>query len=178
METELEIIFNNDLSLNKEFIRKFKDKVNWIWISSYQKMDEDFIREFQDKVNWKEISIYQELNEDFIREFKDKVDWYYISIHQKLNENFIREFQDKVDWYYIHNLLDFGYEFIKEFKNKINFSYILEKNGYCIRKIKNIDLTIDEIKYIIYSNDYNSNELSFNEFVDLAIRLIKLKVFQ
>ena len=60
-------------NISKDFIRKFKDKVNWYWISSKIKLSEDFIREFQDKVNWYWISCKQKLSEDFIREFQDKV---------------------------------------------------------------------------------------------------------
>ena len=76
-------------------IEQFKDKVDWYYISEYQKLSEDFIREFQDKVKWDWISMFQKLSEDLIREFQNKIDWYNISYHQKLSEDFIREFQDK-----------------------------------------------------------------------------------
>jgi hypothetical protein len=42
-------------------------------------LSEKFIREFQDKVDWEFISRYQKLSEDFIREFKVKVEWNFIS---------------------------------------------------------------------------------------------------
>ena len=82
---------------------EFKDKVNWYWISKYQKLSEEFIREFKNKVNWYWISKYQKLSEEFIREFKGKVDWDRISKYQKLNEDFIREFKLTIDsdnWLY------------------------------------------------------------------------------
>jgi len=65
-----------------------KDIKKWYWIeiSKYQYLTEDFIREFKDKVDWWYISYYQELSEPFIREFKDKVDWWYISYYQKLSK--------------------------------------------------------------------------------------------
>ena len=59
----------------------FADKLDWAYISQYQKLSESFIREFKDKVDWEEITLYQNLSEDFIREFKDYVDWNYITTH-------------------------------------------------------------------------------------------------
>ena len=38
-------------------------------------LSEDFIREFKKKVKWVYISQYQTLSEDFILEFKEKIDW-------------------------------------------------------------------------------------------------------
>ena len=59
-----------DNILFENFIREFKDKVDWYYISEYQKLSEDFIREFKDNVNWKFITKYQKLTKAFIREFK------------------------------------------------------------------------------------------------------------
>jgi len=44
-------------------------------ISSCQTLSEDFIREFKNEVDWENISMYQTLSEDFIREFGKKVKW-------------------------------------------------------------------------------------------------------
>ena len=101
-------------------VEKFKYRVNWNYISRYQKLSEDFIREFQTEVNWYYISKYRKLSEDFIREFQDKVDWYYISKYQKLSEDFIREFQDKVKWDYILCSQKLSKKFQKEFKDTLD----------------------------------------------------------
>jgi len=105
--------------LSEKFIREFQDKVNWDDISYDQKLSEKFIIEFQDKVKWYDIFIFQKLSEKFIREFKDKVNWYYISRCQKLSEKFIREFQDEVDWHYISYYQKLSEKFIREFKDKV-----------------------------------------------------------
>lgn len=47
----------------KHFWGKFKDKVNWDYISVYQKLSEEFIEKFKDKVIWTYISEYQKLSE-------------------------------------------------------------------------------------------------------------------
>lgn len=64
-----------------------------ICISAYQTLSEEFIREFKDRVNWNYISHVQILSEDFIREFKDRVDWTNIFKRQKLSKKFRKEFE-------------------------------------------------------------------------------------
>jgi hypothetical protein len=78
-------------------------KVNWYYVSQYQRLSEEFIKEFQDKVNWYYVSQYQRLSEEFIKEFQDKVNWSCVSECQKLSEKFIREFNIEVpsnNWLY------------------------------------------------------------------------------
>ena len=110
--------------LTEDFIREFKDKVDWYYISVYQNLSEDFIREFQDKVNWNAISEYQRLSEAFIREFQDKVNWSSISARQKISEDFIREFQDKVDWVIISVYQKLSENFICDFQDKVDWECI------------------------------------------------------
>jgi phosphoribosylanthranilate isomerase len=113
-----------DPTLSEDFIRKFKNKVNWHNISIHQKLSEDFIREFKDEIDWYYISMYQKLSESLIREFKDEVNWYYISRHQKLSENFIKKFKDRVHWNRISEYQKLSENFIRESKDKVSW--------YCI----------------------------------------------
>ena len=110
--------------LNEEQREEFQKKVNWTWISEYQKLSEKFIREFQDKVHWYNISEYQKLSEKFIREFQDKVNWDNISQYQKLSEKFIIEFQEKVYWDSIYACQKLSENFIREFQAKVNWNRI------------------------------------------------------
>ena len=75
----------------------------WIKLSSKCKLSEDFIREFKDNLNWNYISRNQKLSEDFIREFQDKVNWKYISEKQTLSKDFIREFQDRIKFEFLQD---------------------------------------------------------------------------
>ena len=65
--------------LSKSFIEKFQDRMNWHWISRYQKLSESFIEKFHDRVNWKDISEYQKLSELCIEKFQQRVDWFEFS---------------------------------------------------------------------------------------------------
>ena len=65
--------FYYENKLTEDFIREFKDKVDWFYISLSQELSEKFIKEFQDKVNWEYISEYQELSGSFKEEFKKEL---------------------------------------------------------------------------------------------------------
>ena len=107
--------------LSEDFIRTFKDDVNWNQISYHSWMlSEDFMREFKDRLNWHTLSYRQRMSENFMREFKDKIDWHMVSsYHQKLSEDFMREFKDKIDWYEISHQQKFSEDFAREFKKKL-----------------------------------------------------------
>ena len=79
-------------------------------------ISEDFMKEFRDKICWLYISIFQKLNEDFMRELKDKVLWQDAYQHQEMSEDFIYEFRDYIGdkWLFTEN------EFhLRNRKNKI-----------------------------------------------------------
>jgi type I site-specific restriction endonuclease len=56
------------MALSDDFIRDFKEKLNWDWISTNLPLNENFIEEFQDFVDWEAISEQQNLSEEFIRD--------------------------------------------------------------------------------------------------------------
>ena len=66
---------------HKEIINKYDKDYDSIYTHKYL-LSENFIRKFKDEIDWSWVSICQTLSEDFIREFKDKVDWDYIYNHQ------------------------------------------------------------------------------------------------
>ena len=66
-------------------VKEFKDKVNWNYISCYQKLSEDFIKEFKDKVN---IQLYKEVNRSLsykqkLKEVKKYCKKYKLEIDEK-----------------------------------------------------------------------------------------------
>ena len=92
-KTNKEWISISKILLAEEFIREFRDRVHWIYISYIQKLSEKFIREFRDRVKWGCVSLKQKLSEDFIREFRNIVNWYWITRYQNLS---IRGFHIRV----------------------------------------------------------------------------------
>ena len=128
---------------NQEQLLKYSDKVNWNYISEYQKLSEKFIEKYSDKVYWGDISKYQMLSEEFIGKYSDKVCWGYISKYQKLSEEFITA----------HNL-------------KIEDSnWLYKDNQYKLNFLKNLGLyEIVDDKYIIAYKSCRGNGYSKYNF--------------
>ena len=107
--TEKELLNNLD---NWEFylrykipfklIEKYQEKINWFWVSGFQKLSEKFIEEYRDRMSWILISKYQKLSENFIDKYRDRVCWRQISIHQKLSEIFKIKYKASLkQWEYV-----------------------------------------------------------------------------
>ena len=64
-------MINNEKILSK-FIQ-INDNLNWYDISNKYILSENFIRKYKNKVFWTYISIYQKLSDDFIREFQNEI---------------------------------------------------------------------------------------------------------
>lgn len=62
-----------DSILEEDFIRRNKDDLPWTIISRYQPLSINFIREFKDYINWNEIRFNGKIkiNKNFIREFEN-----------------------------------------------------------------------------------------------------------
>ena len=54
------------------------------------------MEKYKDYVNWYYISEYQKFSEKFIEKYKDYVDWYYISQYQKLSLEFVQKHINKI----------------------------------------------------------------------------------
>lgn len=88
----------------ESFMRKYKDKLSWEFLSIGGRLSEEFIREMKDYVVWRNICTWSKLTDSFIREMKDKVDWVGVSRYQDLSWNLIEEFHNRIhfDMLYIN----------------------------------------------------------------------------
>jgi len=152
--------------LSEDFMREFRDRIDWNCISAYQKLSEFFIKEFQDKLNWDWISIYQKLSEEFMREFQNKGDWYFISKYQILSEDFIREFKDKISLVQISKYQKLSEKFRKEFNLSLPQNSWLysskEKKLEYLKKINKYEIINDE--YIIAYKSIRLDNYSIYNF--------------
>ena len=126
-----------EIEISDDYIRKYKDKIDWNEISESENIREDFIIKFQDKVNWEFISKSQTLSESFIRIYKDKCYWQIISMYQTLSEKFIKEFAYHVCWPMIFQCQILSEDFIKESIIKYNLlhtEYIYKLGNVCSRR--------------------------------------------
>ena len=75
------------------------DKINWAALAVTDKLSEEFIREFRDKLDWTRITMgyARKFSDSFIREMKDYIDWYYLFTERKnMSMDFIREIVKKL----------------------------------------------------------------------------------
>ena len=142
-----------------EFIREYKDYLNWSHICKCQTLTEDLIDEFAFRLtytNWRYISEYQKLSEKMIAKYANKVDWYYITLHQKLSPAFIKRFQDEIHWEKLAGRKKLSEQFIKQFYHKIPMKHLAIHNGlsneFIIDLLKNKNLPIENI---IMFNTFN-----------------------
>ena len=66
---------NEELIKHSNFIEKYKNKLDWLYISQYQALSESFIEKYKNKVDWEYISKFQTLSYSFIIKYKDYLDW-------------------------------------------------------------------------------------------------------
>lgn len=66
--------------INQNGLRRFDTRVSLMYLICTQfDLTPDFIREYRDMVNWKAISTEQQIPDtDFLREFKDYLNWDYL----------------------------------------------------------------------------------------------------
>lgn len=128
------VIRKHNLSLNKmdlkktilseEFIREFKDRLNWFDICQYQKLSISFMIKFADYLSWKHVSEFQTLTEEFIHLFHNFVDWENISKKQVLCEAFIKKYYKKVNWVNISKHQTLTENFIDVYKYLLHWEYL------------------------------------------------------
>ena len=144
---------------NTEFLRKFKDKLNWVnvtrshniidfdddyfnffdefidyidwdFISIYRPMSMFFINRFTDRLNWTNVSCYQTISEEIMEKFHDKLDWKMASLKQVMSEEFIEKHADDVDWENICHGQHLSREFIMKHKDRFKYSTLVSKYAF------------------------------------------------
>lgn len=126
-------------TLSEDFMRQYKDFLNWTELSLRQEMSEEFIYEMKDKVDWRHILNRSLLSETWLRNHADEINWKSLSSsNQTLSNEFLREFQDKIEWdrfsYYRRG---FDNKFVEEFAQKLEWCGMARKakmSERCIRQ--------------------------------------------
>ena len=167
-----DIITNNFLS-SEVFIREFKDNVVWDTISSRMKFrneyDYDFFEEFVDRFNWIKISRWGNMDEYFVIKFEEHLDWNIISSVQGLTEYLIRRFNHKINW----ENFDRNYHVPQELREELKDEYNPREEKDNEDEDENLnDIEMDFPAPLIFGpppnyNILNSEELNEDEDSDL-----------
>jgi len=146
--------------MTESFIEKYKDKVDWVYISSYQKLSEGFIEKFKDRVDWFHISRTQKLSESFIEKYKNKVNWICISTNQKLSESFIKKHKNKVNWNFISTYQKLSESFIEKHKDKVKWYAISVYQKLSIEFRKKYNIRIDKNNWLYKPVNFKLKKLN------------------
>ena len=112
-------------NITLEFILEFHYELDFDSVSCCATLSEDSIRRLKNKVNWFFISHYQKLSESFIEEFKDKIKIENVlnnrSTYPNLSFKFLLEHIDKITHIqqYKHQLSKEEYKILKEIHEAI-----------------------------------------------------------
>ena len=160
--------YTHNFRLSEKFISDFKDKVDWIFISTNYTLTESFIEKFENYVDWVSISLYQKLSENFILKHKNQLHWEAIFSHQKLSENFIREFQHMIGVNWVFKSQKLSEDFIREFKDRnINWYFISEYQKLSESFIREFKDKVDWYRISRYQNLSKKFILEFEDKINL-----------
>jgi hypothetical protein len=145
--------------VSEEFLRHYIENgyisgPNW-WPVYRQKLSEQFMRDFRDRVDWMSISICQDLTESFMREMKDDVLWNYAAENQKMSKDFIIEFHDRINYYC---LIKNKHKDMKKLSELLIYelSLVIDKNLFEDTFIKNRKITYEKLSAIQVDNTYEN----------------------
>lgn len=79
--------FYMSFNFSSEFLRRFKYKLNWIYISYFVSLTEDMIIEFKDFIDWPTISQNQVLTEKILIEYETYIYWPGFITNDKISSN-------------------------------------------------------------------------------------------
>lgn len=160
---------------SENFLRKYKDKVNWTVISKVYKLDFIFIEEMKDYVDWEMISIYQYLSDTFIEENINNLNLLHLIMFQELNRNlievFINKFNNNSE---ILNLI-FEFQHLDEILLRKYYSLI---NWNIISEFQNLseNFILEHIEHINFDSLYN-RIIKYNIKYSMKVLIILINKF-
>jgi hypothetical protein len=158
-------------------IRKNVDKMDWVNVSRYRKIDFDFIEEFESYLDWNQIFFQHTFDATTIRKiiylFKDRYGffdyWYLLLISQDIHL-LLFEFRNELNWEHVVVYQQVNFELLK-----VSYSHFTPHcwNLYCKYQTITKEIAhefIDELDWRFVSFYQNLDEDFIREFKS---RLIK-----
>lgn len=94
------VLSYSNIKLSESFLLEFSDKLNWNYLSFYQKFPEQFIEENLDKINFENVLVKNILSESFIEKHINMLTdacWNIISKFYPLSQSFKEKYADKLN---------------------------------------------------------------------------------
>ena len=109
------------VKLIKQFsVKVSKLKINWDYMSLYDKLDVEFCLTFKKYINFANLSRNKYLTIHHIKEFKDYLDWTNLSKNYKFTVPELKDFEEYISWQSIFFYQNLPINTLKEyFANKM-----------------------------------------------------------
>lgn len=102
--------FNPNL-IDTNFLREFKDEINWSFVSEFRSFTSQEVEEFKDKINWRKLSCYQNIAPDILKKYDERWNYDMLGTCQKLPEDFVWKHRYEVNWRTMTTHQNFSKEF-------------------------------------------------------------------
>lgn len=140
-------------SLN--FLREFKDMIDWDYYFYSHTVDQNFVEEFKDVTDWSSIVGKTKMSEEFIEKYRVEMGnshysfWDGICQYQKLSEAFMDKWDRYIDWQIVSYSQQLSEPFIEKHADKLNWKYIV------VKQKMSEDFIINHTKYFTKFNSYD-----------------------
>lgn len=132
--------------LTEGFIRKYKDELNWTYITCKQELSVEFIEEHSDYVDWNVLNYGRFFEEGFIMKYEDKINWFNLAFEQPLSLDFIEKHSDKVNWKAVSGHQALNIDFITRNIDKLDLGMVAENNPWLSDETRNFALDLYNVK--------------------------------
>lgn len=170
-----------NVPLDDQFIRRYRNYVDWFKVSFYQSPSDQLLLDFYQyfdwsalsrnrkiiervetlrlfkKFDWDQISKWKSLSIDFLREFKDKLNWQAITGNSSFSEDMMNEFRDKVDWKKLASDHYLSNDFIRKHRDRFDWeriSYFQDLNEEFVEEMED---------YIVW-NWFNPTKSTYSKY--------------
>ena len=130
MKKKAETFEANDMIKERYFekqLKKYKDKLDWSYLSQNPSLTPSLIEKYENKLNWDMLSYNSSLTPALIEKYKDKLDWSYLSKNPALTLALIEKYEDKLDWEELSYNPSLTPAFIEKYEDKLDW-YELSSN--------------------------------------------------
>ncbi len=104
------------IKLIKQFnVKVSKLKINWDYMSLYDKLDVEFCLTFKKYINFANLSRNKYLTINHIKEFKDYLDWTNLSKNYKFTVPQLKDFEEYISWQSIFFYQNLPIKTLKEY---------------------------------------------------------------
>lgn len=112
--------FAANAKLSTAFIEKYKDKLNWSYLSANPHLPIEFWNQHMDKIDMKNIWRNFHVTQEFAAKHIDQVEKSAFSQNPNFSEEFYEQHLDKIDWNIIYRNTGVSREFLAKYEDRMN----------------------------------------------------------